>query len=397
MGLEGINLRYAFISDGRLFLCDDDSSIKEIESKFASERMNRVEQTKSRQSWKSREETASGPFSSGMIWGKQASIAPYVKFKFINVGFEDQNTLYYLLSNNLVTGLFKYTIDKNYEQRLFHKQNIVVHGVDYSAALEKFVISTAAEDGSTGLTLLDEQGSYQQALTGGDSRDSNPYISRQTTDKILYQSAGIVRDDNGVILSYGPEFISSINLKTGEISEVLSDCKYDYLLPKDDSAGNLYCIRRPYIRPGYQPVWKTMWYIVTFPVRFVVALVKFLDAFTRLFYQQPFQPAGPAIEAPVKNKYLNVLGRTINLAKIQKSLRKPDDPSLVPRSWELIRMSKDGDEVISRKVSSYDIDADNKVHITNGFRVNAIEAGRAGIAFKYNLIENIKVIKTPAL
>jgi hypothetical protein len=136
---------------------------------------------------------------------------------------------------------------------------------------------------------------------------------------------------------------------------------------------------------------------VSFPIRFVVAVVKFLDAFTRLFNQQPLQPAGPAIEPPVKNKYLNVLGQTIDLARIQKNLRKPDNLSLVPKTWELIRVSKEGQvEVIARKVSSYDIDSDNKVHITNGFRVNELSADRPRPAFKFNLIEDIKAIKSAA-
>ena len=390
-----MTLRYAFISDGRLYLCDNDGSIREVESKFANEKMEMADRTKSHQAWKAKEGAIGGPFSSSMIWGKQSSITPYIKFRFRNIGFEDQNTLYYLLSNNIVTGLFKYTIDQNYEQRLFHRQDIVIYGIDYSHVLKQFVISAVAEDGSAGLELLDTQGSHKQGLTGGDSKDSNPYFSRYNPDKIFYQSAGIVRDENGFIFSYGPEAINSMNMKTGEINVVLSDYRYDYLLPKEDSKGNLYCIRRPYHGPRYQSIWRTLWYIVSFPIRFVVAVVNFLEAFTKLFNQKPFQPAGPDFDRPMKNKYLNILGRTIDLAKIQKSLRNPDNLSLVPRTWELIRISKDDElEVIGRKVSSYDIDADNRVHITNGFRVNQLVADKLELAFKYNLIEDVKAFKS---
>jgi hypothetical protein len=388
-------LRYAFISDGRLYLCDNDSSIKEIESKFANEKAEIADRTKSRQGWKVKGEAFGGPFSSSMIWGNQSSITPYVKFRFRNIGFEDQNTLYYLLSNNFVTGLFKYTIDENYEQRLFHKQEMFVLGIDYSPVLKQFVISTVAEDRSAGLELLDEQGSYVQGLTGGDSKDSNPYFSRQNPDRVFYQSAGIVRDENGFMLMYGPEAISSVDMKTGEVSVCLSDDKYDYLLPKDDSEGNLYCIRRPHQGPRYRSIWKTLWNIVSFPVRFIIAVVNFLEAFTKLFNQKPFQHAGPDFGQPIQNKYLNVLGQTIDLARIKRSLRNPDNVSLVPRTWELIRISKDERmEIIAQKVSYYDIDADNKIHITNGFRVSEFAGDKSQQAFKYNLIEDFKAVKS---
>jgi hypothetical protein len=388
-------LRYAFISDGRLYLYENDGSIKEIESKFASEKEDMADRAKSRQGWKSKEGNMGGPFSGSMIWGRQSSITPYMKFRFRNIGFEDQNTLYYLLTNNFVTGLFKYTIDENYEQRLFHKQELHVFGIDYSPILKKFAISTVAEGGSASLELLDEQGSYKQGLTGGDSKDTNPCFSNQNPDKVFYQSSGIMRDENGFVLTYGPEAVSSLDMKTGEISDILSDEKYDYLLPKDDSEGNLYCIRRPYIGPGHGSIWKTIWNIVAFPVRFIVAVVNFLEAFTKLFNQKPFEPAGPDYKPPIRNKYINVLGQTINLAKVKRSLRSSDDVSLVPRTWELIRISKNNKvEVIERKVSSYDIDADNRIHVTNGFRVNELVDNGSQQAFKYNLIEDVKAIKS---
>jgi len=396
--LEDRTLQYAFLSDGRLYLCDNDGSIKEIESKFAAEKEDMADRTKSRQGWKAKDGAFGGPFNSGMIWGQQSSMTPSMKFRFKNLGFQDQNTLYYLLSNNFVTGLFKYTIDQNYEQRLFHKNDLILQGIDYSPVLRKFAISTITEDASAGLDLLNEQGSYEHGLTGGDAKDTNPFFSRQNPENVFFQSAGIVRDENGFILMYGPETICSLNLKTEEIQVILSDDRFDYLLPKDDSQGNLYCIRRPHLGPRYGSIWRTLWNILCFPFRFIVAVFYFLEAFTKLFNQKPFQTEGPDFKQPIKNKYLTVLGQTIDLAKIRKGFRNLDNVSLVPRTWELIKISQDGKiEVIAAKVSSYDIDADNKIHITNGFRVNKLMGDKSQISFKYNLIEDVKAMKSVAI
>jgi hypothetical protein len=120
--------------------------------------------------------------------------------------------------------------------------------------------------------------------------------------------------------------------------------------------------------------------------------VYFLKAFTELFNRKAMRPDGPQVQARQQNKYVRVLGRTIDLARIQRNTRDAENASLVPGSWELIKISPEGNiEKIARNVSSYDIDDEGNVHLTNGYRVKEIGDSGTVTAFKHNIIENIKV------
>jgi hypothetical protein len=387
-------MRYLFISDGRLFTNSGGENV-EITSKFAQEKMEDTERERSAHGWKSDGSTGADPyFGSNIVWGGQARSRPFRKFRFKNVMVKSENTIYYLLTNDFVTGLFQYDISANEELRLFHKREFQEFGMDYSPSLDRFVAAITNEDQSVDIELLNNQGGYEKSLTSGDSRDSNPFFSKSEPEHILYQTAGIGRGEEGFIWGYGPEAVNKVDIHSGEIITLLADERYDFLLPRDDRQGNVYCIRRPYHAPGYTSPVRTLWYLITFPVRLVIAILRFLDAFTKLFNREPMRTAGPVVEPPIRDKYVRVLGQTIDMAKIQRGARFSKEPSLVPKSWELIKLDKQGRmSVVSKRVSSFDIDDDGKVHITNGFRVRKLVDDGAQTALKYNIIELLKVAK----
>jgi hypothetical protein len=333
-------------------------------------------------------------YGANIVWGGQARSRPFRKFRFKNVMVKNENMIYYLLTNDFITGLFQYNISENEELRICHRHEFQELGMDYSPNIDKFVASMVNEDQSSDIKLLDNQAVSGKILTTGDSRDLNPSFSRFDTKDILYQTAGIGRNEEGFVWGYGPEAINKVNINSGEITTLLTEDKYDFLSPKDDEQGNIYCIRRPYRAPGYTSPIKMLWYVVTFPVRLIIAILRFLDAFTKLFSREPMRTAGPSVQLPVKNKYVRVLGQTIDMAKVRRNARFSNEPSLVPKSWELIKLDKQGKiSVISKRVSSFDIDDNNQVHITNGFRVKRLVGDTMQTAFKFNIIELLKVTK----
>jgi len=388
-------MKYLFISDGRLFLNEGQENM-EITSKFAEEKTEEAQRERSVHGWKSdRRQDVDPYYGSNIIWGGQAGRRPFRKFRFKNVMAKNEDSIFYLLTNDIVAGLFEYNISENEELRIFHKNEFHENGMDYSHGLGKFVAAMLNEDQSVNLELLDNQAKYEKSLTSGDSRDSNPCFSKFNNDEILYQSAGIGRDDQGFVWAHGPEAINKINITSCEITTLLADDTYDFLTPKDDQQGNIYCIRRPYHRLGYSSPIKMVWYFITFPVRFIVAILRFLDAFTRLFNREPMTPAGPSLQSRTENKYVSVLGRTIDLAKVERKARFLNEPSLVPNSWELIKLDNQGNiSLISKRVSSFDIDDSGKLHITNGFRVKKIIQNKMQTVLKHNIIESIKVVKS---
>ena len=104
-------------------------------------------------------------------------------------------------------------------------------------------------------------------------------------------------------------------------------------------------------------------------------------------------PVGPSLQSRTENKYVSVLGQTIDLAKVERNARFSNEPSLVPNSWELIKLDNRGNiSLISKRVSSFDIDDSGKLHITNGFRVKQIIQNKMRTVLKHNIIESIKVV-----
>lgn len=382
---------HAFISDGRLYIYDGTSGIREIESQFVRHKLERSERQTNYHSWKNHANDGDPYFNSSVVWGKQASAGLATGFRFKDVIVASEKSLYYTIGNGVVTGLFKYDVDDDFETRLFHKNDLTSWGIDYSNQRQEFVLAVEEADGRVNLDLLNDCGSAVSELTGGDSRDSNPSFSRCNPNQILFQAAGIARDENGYPMMYGPEGIYKHDTNSDGLIEVLTDDNCDLLLPKEDASGNLYFIRRPYRQPGQTSLGRGLINALLFPFHFISAVVGFLEAFTKLFNQQAFRPGGPELQTPRQEKYVRVFGQTIQLAKIQRKTKSGREPSLVPPTWELLRMSPDRQfEVIARNVAFYDIDQNNNIYYTNGYRVNKIMSGKSDILFKHNLIEHFK-------
>lgn len=381
-------MAYAMISDGRLYVWDEKGQMQEIESQFVAQKADIAERSKKYGGWKSNASVEEMYFIKNALWGQQTGAGPSGGYRFKSVILADDDTLFYVLTNNHVTGLFRYDLPDKFETRLFHRNELVECGIDYNPARKEFVMAVFDEDRRANLQLLNSSGSVIRELTTGDSRDSNPAFSLADRNQILFQSAGIARGEMGEVILHGPEAIWRFDLKSEVMKEVLSDDKYDFLLPKEDAKGNLYFIRRPYQTVGHNSIGRLILNFVLFPFHFAVAVIGFLDAFTKLFNQQ--SRMNPHINTPNQEKYVNVLGKTINLAKKQRSLFDKE-LSLVPGNWELVRMSPNGAfEVLARNVVSYDIDAASQVHYTNGYCVNRMTTDEKKTVFRHRVIEQLR-------
>jgi hypothetical protein len=133
-------------------------------------------------------------------------------------------------------------------------------------------------------------------------------------------------------------------------------------------------------------------YVITFPFHFLVAVVNFLNAFTFLFNRSARRSGGPSMDPPSQDKYIRVFGETIRLAGSQSLFQPKEGPSLVPKSWELIKVAADHSiSVIASRVSSYDLDAKGHIHWTNGYTVVRVSENESDIQFRPSVIEHIKI------
>ncbi len=382
-------LTHAFLSDGRLFVRDGDGTIREAESAFVRLRMEEAASRKASRGWKSRESGAS-PYP---VWGSQTASGDAAPFRFTEVRLVNGETLFYCLTNRTVAGLFRFDAAIGEERRLFHRNEYSIFGIDYSQARAEFVAGVADSNGAVNLEMLNDEGRPMRTLTDGDSRDTNAVFSRADAGRVLYQSAGIARDESGTLLAIGPESICALDMDSGEVHEVLGDDRTDYLLPRDDAQGNVYCIRRPWKSRTSGGFREALVGALLFPFRFLMAVVGFLNAFTMLFNRDMKPAGGPNLPPANQDKFVRVFGQTISMARLSRSADSRGETALVPGNYELIRVSAQGDlEVLARNVSWFDVQPDGAVEYTNGFRVRRIApGGDAEVVFKHPLIESLSV------
>ena len=263
--------------------------------------------------------------------------------------------------------------------------------MDFSTERNEFVAAIKESDKWVNLERLDSEGKFTETVTGGDSCDTLPSFSKTYPQQVLYQSAGIARDEDGYPVAYGPTSINQIDFEQGEMREILADEQYDYLLPRADTAGQLYCIRRPYAPRSHRSYVSALKETLLFPAALLSAILGFLTAFTRLFDQGSSQSKRPNMPQRVENKYVKVLDKTIDLAKIQQSSKSSKEPTLGPGSWELIRISGAREiQVIKKGVSFYELAPDGRVICTNGYRVHRISPEGSQLAFKHKVIQVLK-------
>jgi hypothetical protein len=168
--------------------------------------------------------------------------------------------------------------------------------------------------------------------------------------------------------------------------------------PRQDAAGNLYCIRRPYQGPGarHASAKTILLDIVLFPYRLLRAVFHFLNTFSMFFSGRPLTRAGGPSRLPGPEvRQLMVWGRWVEVEQTARQARPNESPpALVPDSWELVRSGPDGSErVLARGVVAYDLAADGAVLYTNGRAVFRLAPdGQRDLVCRDTVIERVAVL-----
>lgn len=344
------------LSNGQAAVFQSDFALRKVESE---------QKTMENNSWKigdgASDENAMIPRS--MLWGGRQKCAAPVKPK-INFVQELKGRRYYVMEMTRSKGLFYYLKDEDKEIRLFHKEEFDPRGIHIMDNFDILTTSTNA-DGSVYIALMDEHGRIRQQITSGDCVDENPFYAE---GKIYYQSKGIARDQNGQIAAFSSSAIYMLDLKTAEIKTILSDEKYDFILPKVDNAGNVFCIRTPFKNPmEYGPV-TFIKDVLLFPFRLLMALFAFLNAFSLFFTKKPLKTSTDTGHAKGE---MDMSKRIIHdkLLDIQENLKREGKKVVAPKDWKLIRFFKGEIEEIASNVLCFDIKDNGEPVFSDGFAV----------------------------
>jgi hypothetical protein len=366
-------MRFVFISEGDLFLKEDDKDPVEIESHFAREALERTTARSNRQAWKGQGREEGSMYSAGTIWGRQSARTendhPVVRA--VSRG-ASENELLYTLAMSASAGLFRYDLVTKEELRLFHRQDFDGCGLCCHSPSGQIILSSRNADRLGKLEYYHESERRRNQLTDGDGHDSNPSHDPRSPHLIYFQSSGVARNEEGEIVALGPVGIHRLDRTTGDMTVVLEDENWDYLQPKLDDQGALHFIRRPYAARDDLPLAQKVKGFFLLPFHLAGAFFGFLDAFSRMFGKQSLRPAGG--NKPVtlsRSRFATFHDTTIALEKVlNKGDRLDDRVQLVPATWELVRRDASGHEtVVAKHVVSYDLGPAGELLYSDGLRI----------------------------
>jgi len=360
----------AYLSDGRLFLKLPEEEPRELQSTFAQQVIERQARTRAVHGWKSQ----SGVWNEmGMAmpdiaqWETGDQRTP-VKFQSAVAG-DAPGHLYYVLGVGDVGGLFHYVHDGDSERRLMHRNGFVAGDLTRHPDTGEVAVSVRREDGSAGIQVGDSDGRFLRDVTVGDAFDESPAWIPGDGRRVIYQSAGIGRDSNGVFRGLSAYRIERMDLDKQDIETVHQEEGCDLLQPRMTADETLYFIRRPYEPHGRQnadPL-TILIDILLFPFRLLRAIFHFLNFFSVMFSGKPLTTASGPQQRITDSRYRMIWGRMIDTKRAMEKARRQKTTGLVPKDWQLVRRTKDGEEqTLAEKVLSFDLCEDGSVVYTDG-------------------------------
>ncbi len=256
------------------------------------------------------------------------------------------------------------------EGLVLRRNDFRIQDIDYDAPNKRLAISASSYAHSQHLAILELDSARIDFITEGDCLDCNPCFDPNHSDIIYYDSCGFGVDEQGRFCELGLRGICRLNLKTGDVDEIVTTPGFDFLKPQIDHKGNLYFIKRPHDSGKDESV--SIKDIVLAPVKITKAIVGWLDFFTRRYAGESLKTTTGRNPAKAKQKSEEELFIEGNLINVQKTLEENQKagekyPGIAPKSWELIQMTPDGKQTILKKgILAYALKDDGTIFYSNG-------------------------------
>ena len=381
-----MNSPFLYTTKGSLFLNNDGKS-SEIPSQYLQNYKKNMLQINRKKEWKQKSDlTLMGRYSSPQ------EDESGLRHQFTGATFIKDSAILYAISVENSAGMFKTRegIGENSEGHIVHTTNRQFNSPNYSPAFDELVYSTREQDGTENLHSLNLTAESERELTEGDSLDANPRWDISGKKRVVYQSAGIGRDSNNNFALLGPYGINILDFESQDILELSYSHSYDYIFPVLNG-DQLYAIRRPY-ESGRRKSSFTPLDLLLIPVNIVRTLFSWINFNSMIFRGKPLAN-GMNVKDPQIDKKLFIHGRLVDAQKALKAAEKKGDtaPSLVPRSWVLVSIDRDGaDTVLEEGVITFDVTQDGTIIFSNGSAVfQKVGTAKKELLFKKKWVERI--------
>jgi len=313
--------------------------------------------------------------SGGMPWSNsqddhdQAELP--VVINSVSRGIRDGEILYSLASGE-IGGVFSIETSGENERRLLHTADFRINELNASASEDKIAFVIRTKEGSH-IAVMRGDGGGLSDVTQGDSVDASPEWVPGAAHELVYQSAGIARNGAGMAVGASASQIMKVHIESGTTEVLLGDEQHDYLDPKFDAAGNLYCVRKPHesLTPSFNP-FRLIWDLALMPVRLLFALFQFMNFFTMRYTGKTLLSSGDMRQRHIDPRQMLIMENLLQ-ARGARSLFAPQRRDWkVSRSWTLVKKPADSAmESIATGVLTFDLCGDGSILYSNGNRIFA--------------------------
>ncbi len=383
-----------YLTKKKLFLCQENQNSKEISCQAVEQYKNNLHEINQRKAWKT--QGAGAAFMGVACHEEDDDIYEEGIFPSDAV-FIEPNKIVYTACLHGGTAIYIKDLAANEERAeglVLRRNDFRICDIDYDAANKSLVISASSHTRNQHLAILELKSARIDFITEGDCLDRNPCFDPIHSDMIYYDSCGFGTNEHGHFCELGLRSICKLNLKTGDVDEIITASGFDFLKPQVDNKGNIYFIKKPHDSGKDKPL--SIKDIVLAPVKITKAIVGWLDFFTQRYAGESLKTTTGRNPAKAKQKSEEELYIEGNLINVQKTLEENQKagenfPGIAPKSWELIQMTPDGKQTILKKgVLAYALSADGTVYYSNGKHLIEVSANKTEkLLVEENLVSKI--------
>ncbi len=378
---------YAYIAAGKMKLKLGESPVHEIDSKFGNSLRQRVQDIQNRNAWKREGTGAQFMLRGAALWGANAAEPESMRMTITGLCCGcAPDELFYTLETPEVGGVFSLRDSARQEQRLLHTSDYRLSQIHALPGKDRLTCVIRHKAGNSSIAVMRSDCSELAEATQGDSIDLAPrwVPGREDAEgpgkpdvegKIVFQSAGIARNAQGVAAGRSPFSIQMLTLQGGEVSSLVEDPEHDLLAPQMDAEGALYYIRKPYEKPVARVNWlRAALDFLLFPFRLLNALFHYLNFFSARYSGKTLMSSGAAKQQEMDLRQMMIYGNMVDAAQALKGQSGDTAPDLVPKSWELVRQAPDRSRTtLAKSVLSFDVCTDGSILYSNGSAVFRLE------------------------
>ena len=384
----------AYLAQGRIRIKSGDSPPRSIDSAYANSIREKAVRSQQRHSWKGQGDGS--PFGAA-TWGKQGNRNGEVPLNITSLcASKESGALVYSFESGSLCALLEVSQLGAEERRLWNDSNTRLRHISVSKETGNMVFSILHQNGTANIGVkYAGRGGFSE-LTEGDSFDTAPRWKTGDERYIIYQSAGVGRNREGLFLAFGPFTIQQLDTEAGEITTIIESSGKDCLAPQFGQDGSLYYIQRPYVQQETPSLLSSVKNLALFPFHLAHGIYNFLNFFSAIFSGRKLTSRAGASAREMDMKQMMIWG---NLVQSQRSGEIEDESAdLVPKSWQLMRRSPNGETVsLANGVLAYDISADGTIVYTNGNAVYLLDReGRKQHVLNERMIEQVFMVPAEA-